>query len=345
MSTECTARTFAGGCFSPKPEKEDGDLVISASVGAGGFNRPPDVRTIQSALNEVDPTDGGPSPTLAVDGINGPLTMTAIANYQKLKLGFSDSRVDPNGPTLRTLNADRRTAPVASAGAPSRRAQAVPTLPPNPFVIPVIESLIPQIRIAIRAAIFHLDIARRHVTTSKLTLPEGPFLATERQSLRLIDRFFSLSKLQNPLPSFQRLRTAYFNMNVALNRNFEVPAVIAKSLFVINPKKFMEAKARAYTTAGGAFAGPKARNKLGLPSELIFFCENMATLTRSDQIMTAIHELAHYVSPASDPTVDPANGFFFRDTPRMDALQPQQKVRNAEHYAAFAFTAGVNKLD
>ena len=62
--------------------------------------------------------------------------------------------------------------------------------------------------------------------------------------------------------------------------------------------------------------------------------------------MTAIHEPADYVSPPADETGDPADGNFFSagDSPRMKALPPQQRIRNAEHYAAYASLCGFHKV-
>jgi len=91
----------------PAPDRPD-DLVfpisLVKSVGQGGANLPDDTRTVQQALNRVQPEQGGPTPSLAVDGIVGPKTTGAIARFQSQGLGFADARVDPDGPTLARLN-------------------------------------------------------------------------------------------------------------------------------------------------------------------------------------------------------------------------------------------------
>ncbi len=343
MTEKCTARGSDGACFHAKSEPDDGILAISGSVGAGGINKKEDVRVIQAGLNDVPVSEGGPATPLIVDGINGPLTQKAIANFQKRNLGFSDSRVDTNGPTLRALNGEGGgSADVALAGGagtkPVRPRKAKePSLLPNPLIVPLMEALLPEIKAAIRAAQFQLSLARPFVSTQKQRLPQGLFNAPARASLNLLDKVFGFFSFTNPKPVHDRLRLAFDNMGVALNRSFETAPLVSKTLFVPNTKDFMEKRARAYTTAGGAFDGPKARNDLGLPNERIFFCSNLAGATRDQIVMTAIHELAHYVSPKSDPTVDPANGFFFNDRIRMDKLQPRLKIRNAEHYAGYAF--------
>lgn len=70
---------------------------ISASVGAGGENRPDDVRAVQTLLaaRGVDP---GP-----IDGKAGPATIAAIEAFQRRFATWPDGRVDPGGRTLREL--------------------------------------------------------------------------------------------------------------------------------------------------------------------------------------------------------------------------------------------------
>src|SRR5262245_58496313 len=79
--------------------------TITAAVGtAPAPNRFEDVETIQSLLNQVPATRGGPAPLLDVDGICGPLTIGAIRKFQKHHFGWQDGRVDVNQATLAKLN-------------------------------------------------------------------------------------------------------------------------------------------------------------------------------------------------------------------------------------------------
>ncbi|HSW08390.1 papain-like cysteine protease family protein [Aquabacterium sp.] len=83
------------------------DQVISGSVGTGGANRAADVSKVQALLNGVPVGWGGPTPPLAVDGLIGPKTLTAIQQFQTVQLGTlftPDARVDPRGRTLGRLN-------------------------------------------------------------------------------------------------------------------------------------------------------------------------------------------------------------------------------------------------
>lgn len=120
---------------------------LQASVGAYGGNRRADVRTVQRLLlaHGVSP---GP-----IDGLCGRLTMGAILHFQRGFMTRPDGRVDPDGPTLRHLNATAAphgaghySAPHPSAPRPSapprasaaRRPMPSPTPPPAPAASAVV---------------------------------------------------------------------------------------------------------------------------------------------------------------------------------------------------------------
>lgn len=97
------------------------EVRIGGSVGRRGANRVPDVRSVQMLLNAHRPL--GLYGMLRVDGICGARTLAAIGLAQRRFAGLNspDGRIDPNGPTLRTLN--------AMAPAPPRAAEALHALP------------------------------------------------------------------------------------------------------------------------------------------------------------------------------------------------------------------------
>lgn len=78
---------------------------IGRSVGNDGVNLDPDVRTIQTLLNQVI---GYLAPVgmLKVDGLCGPVTIGVIIEFQRRILDFRrpDGRIDPSGKTLSKLN-------------------------------------------------------------------------------------------------------------------------------------------------------------------------------------------------------------------------------------------------
>ena len=79
-------------------------ICLNSSVGQGGRNLDPEVRLVQAMLNKVPFAEGGPSPNLNVDGLVGPLTISAITRFQRsAKLRVTDGRIDPLGPTIIAL--------------------------------------------------------------------------------------------------------------------------------------------------------------------------------------------------------------------------------------------------
>lgn len=145
---------------------------------------------------------------------------------------------------------------------------------------------------------------------------------------------------------------------MALNRSFETSPLVAPTLFVANRFKGMEKVAAAYTSAGGAFLSSKELLTLGVPANRIYLCSNLLDSITSFQVMASIHELAHYVSGAAIQIDDHVQGHFFSPVdvanlnapnptlnPQLKTLSPSSKIRDAEHYAAFAFLAGRSKLN
>ncbi len=80
-----------------------GGGIIRNSVGFGGGNLRDDVLLVQKLLNAVPPPQGGPTPSLAIDGLCGPKTCGAIRQFQTLALGSADSRIDPGQQTEMAL--------------------------------------------------------------------------------------------------------------------------------------------------------------------------------------------------------------------------------------------------
>ena len=103
--------SFRGCSYGEFPETI---ATISTSVGEGGENALDDTTTIQTLLNNVSVAAAGPHPLLAVDGKVGRLTISAIRKFQARHLGWSDGRIDPDGPTLPELRSCSQN-PVASS--------------------------------------------------------------------------------------------------------------------------------------------------------------------------------------------------------------------------------------
>jgi hypothetical protein len=78
-------------------------MPISKAVGRGGSNIKKDVRYVQALLNFWRQDNGRVQ--IKVDGLVGPQTIGAIEDFQRAKTGIVDGRVDPNGPSIKALEA------------------------------------------------------------------------------------------------------------------------------------------------------------------------------------------------------------------------------------------------
>lgn len=85
-------------------------MTLSGAVGIGGKNQPSDIRSVQTALNQLNALIV-PTRRLAVDGSLGAVparsnTVAAIEVFQKKVVGMMrpDGRIDPNGRTHRLMN-------------------------------------------------------------------------------------------------------------------------------------------------------------------------------------------------------------------------------------------------
>jgi peptidoglycan hydrolase-like protein with peptidoglycan-binding domain len=79
---------------------------LSASVGRGGVNRRGDVRYVQVLLSDWLLRKGDTE--LKCDGIAGDKTHQAISRFQREHTGVVDGRVDPQGRSIKALEALHR---------------------------------------------------------------------------------------------------------------------------------------------------------------------------------------------------------------------------------------------
>lgn len=361
--------TLQSQLFRGDPKLEAAAESDPAHIGPGATGE--HVRKIQLGLIQLDGAAIDP------DGKYGPATAAAVLAYKqkrniinptyqtqadnivgKMTITALDKEMSANeGP------ADGVPILIRSVGGTcavrSQPASGPSTFVTDPNIVFGVTHLLPQVRIAIAAAEFRLLAAAPHVTNRRQTLPGGPFTEAAQASLKLLDQVFGFFSFDNPRPVLENIRVVYRNMNVALNRSFETDPLIAPTLFVPNPQAAMEKVAAAYTSEGGAFAGPKVKMTNGLPANRIYICNNIAQNSIRFRIQAAIHELAHYVSAGKGVggISDPVNGHYFDPAdganltapkPTISAnakkLPPAQKIHDADHYAAFAMLAARDRL-
>ena len=76
---------------------------IFKSVGYHATNLAADVRTIQMLLNQTPASRGGPTAPLAADGFCSSALLGAIRNFQLVRCGYADGRIDPGDFTHNAL--------------------------------------------------------------------------------------------------------------------------------------------------------------------------------------------------------------------------------------------------
>lgn len=345
-------------CLIAVPAVGVGVIAIRASVGRGGVNRADDVRTIQAALNDVKLQNGDVLTLLAVDGIAGPLTNDAITDFQKTHTSVVDGRVDPNGPTLRALNAELgleggavELARAAPAGAPTTDPKPGPRRQiPNPYLVALVVALLPKIRAVLQITRLELASVGPFVTTQKQKLPDGLFLQGVRDSLTRLDKVFGFFSFNNPRPVYENLQRVYANMEVALNRSFDpTPQVASPMLFVPNTFVPFEKNTVAYTEAGGAFLSSKEKLAgSGDPANRVYLCSLFIGENELLSVDTVFHELAHFVSQGAFLILDQGlKGQMVvpAEKPAFDKIEPFRKVRSAGHYAFYAVSCGKSVLN
>lgn len=289
-----------------------GPIVISAPVGNGGTNRQDDVRTIQRALNDVPDADGGPLPPLAVDGASGPKTIGAIHRFQLHHFGWSsaDGRVDPDKRTLARLN--ELLGGVTETGQVAR-----------------VQGLLGRALACIRAAQRNLELAEivaggRASGTS--------LLGSREERMRLVNRHF---RVDDHPPAMRRgivqhLLTNYNRMMSVFARPGGLWGIHS---FADDPLYLGHV---AYAYRGGYFRPGTSQVEKGTRIRLdaIYLGKRFEEKTDEVCVNVIVHELAHFVG---HPYHIADHGYGWHDDPRIQRLNPQQRLLNASNYNNFAF--------
>jgi len=294
-----------------------GGRQISAPVGLGGANRPPDVVTVQELLNAVPPARGGPVPLLAVDGIAGPKTNAAIGRFQKQQLGFSDARVDPGRQTLAALNREAGQGQGAGrsslSGAEARRLQTAISTTPDALA-------------AVDKAIKLVERAQAYAAVG----PGGLFVTPEAYDF--VARHFAMQdmSLDAAMASLRFMHTIYFRMRqVVAGRPDKTTGGLmwGTNLHDIDPDPSAhDPRAKAIM--------PNTDHD-GMVTSRIYWSPGIDGEPRDRFIYILIHELAHFVDE-DDPSLEVVDkGYAFFGT--VARLSHRERLHNADNYSMMAF--------
>lgn len=301
----CIAYRFEGG---------ESAWTIEKSVGLGGVNRKEDVLKIQRLLNLIAPSDGGPVPPLAEDGLIGPKTQGAIRAFQQFHQVASDGRVDPGGPTLKKMNEVQKSSLAASNAARlARTALAMP-------------DLIARARKAKQTAESAMDF-----------LSVG--MASSKRSYDLADLHFAFGKQSQgaTLSELSFIRTTFVRViGVLTSRGSPLTGgnPFGASIFTIDPL------GRDWMAYSPMQLGDDQRDIPEVHSGHVYLCSGLDGAVMPDLFThILLHEVIHFVDDESKERRIVDHGY--RD--KAMKLPHSLRMHNSDNYALFASHAHIGR--
>jgi hypothetical protein len=347
------ARTVDRQCRHQNLATPDEVTDLSASVGAGGVNRPADVSAVQFRLNCVSAADGGPTQPLDVDGACGSLTKAAVLRFQRRYPGelLADGRIDVRKKTWKKLVA--LSDGTATAGLPKAPTAAAAGPPTNADAVMLLNAALFLSQHRLVEAIRALDVAAQEVVKceARTFFHLGPKplslfqafqeLQGELKELPTVDRCFHIAGPQMTAAgvkdTLRRVRKVYVDMfDVIVRNNFTTPAA-EKS----GTRRFIRIVSDQYMKhtypPGGAIASAPEGGWWTRNANVFHLRYNAAHVNDGDVITSLIHEMSHFVSHHSSFAIGGHHpqGLYngaFNDT-------HAQAVRNSFCYEWYAFLA------
>jgi hypothetical protein len=362
MAEQIVMRLETGGCALCDGPKSCGHAAIAGSVGRGGRNTPADVRTIQSALNGVEPAQGGPTLKLDVDGFAGPLTIAAIEKYQRRHLGWSDGRVDPDGPTIHALNGGGNA--VAQKGKPKPALPPKATAAQNKAFIEKIGGLLPQARHWVDTAQLKIDLAVDYLRRGKLN-PHDPFPSLHdigKAEFTLFNKYFRAQKLpvHTQMAQLRHVQSVYRLMQTVLTESLLAAPMFGWGVGYFQPDPADGTLASTGYVAYTFYGGWQRRRKDGTPrrsgddnyegdgklrQDTIFFPVGQLLAKSNNYLLeTIVHELAHFVGPGGPLNGNRIGDYTYDTKPNFLTVNNWTALHTAECYGYFAAEAALRKV-
>lgn len=308
------------------------DNPLTGSVGVGGRNAKHDVLAVQQMLNALSPLEGGPDPKLAEDGIVGPKTTAAISKYQKQVLGWSDGRVDTNGPTVKALTnyiVDSPTVPYGKLGAPELPAAG--SASPSSSATTAVDGAasVLHARSCMRVMEPRLNTLRWRLTRAA---PKSPMTQLLTKHFCHGHETFSGSDLAWIQHVLQEIHVYIARFNA-----FGKLPVSNVILFDAAPP----GNVIAYTVRGGNKMSTKQvqiysdKGKLKkFPGQSIWLTSLYQQQPTYEKHWTVLHEFAHFVG-GRDGTLKRVDDHAYADNAKIVTLSKFQKLHNAESLSMF----------
>ena len=310
-----------------------GDSSISGSVGAGGANRNSDVMSVQSMLNRVPASSGGPLTPLKTDGLCGPLTIAAIRRFQSANFGFNDGRVDPGGKTINRLSilTASKSGSSTASGASSARSgassfapvSAPPAAAPTPKKTPLAAAIAaaPTAKLWTSAALTQLNGLKQGLVASGgvVFIPE---------MFTAVNTHFHLDRDPSSiLVNFGRAIDVFNRISTVLSD--------PSTFFREGP----ETKDSHWADApmGGFFMGEPNHN-INIRTQFSDVgpnCQAAMLVHEGAHFCGKVNEIRHFAHEFPVPNGEPQDG----STHNYADMTADESLRNAASYAAFAIQA------
>ena len=310
------------------------DKPIGGSVGAGGANARADVVLIQTLLNSVPPSEGGPALLLAEDGIVGPRTQAAINKFQGDVLPSADGRIDVAGPTIKALSGIVCTSsavlpgrlgllarPNQAAGQPPTQGASQTAKQSTDEGKTILKDMEPRIR-TLRFKLTHqfpptVAFVNKHFATGKSTVSPGEI-------------------------SFVRSLVARIHFHVARFNAFGIQNI--DNVILFDPK---DTENLGWTVRGGDKLSTKQfqiyaehGKTIKAPGQSLFLTNLFATSASIDKQWTVLHEMAHFVGPRDDTGIE-VDDHAYAFQSKFLKLSKFKKLHNAETISLFILEACV----
>jgi hypothetical protein len=328
--TRCVRGSFVADSAEPDDTLHF-PISIGKAVGPGAPNECEDVKTIQKALNRFPDSMGGPQPKLTPNGNLDRLTMGAIEKFQRRQIGFTDQKIEPDRWMINRIN------------------ELVLTIwmtVPDRTMKKVYEMILPEARRCVQAANAALQSARP-VFDPLGALGALGTIAQAVPALTMINRHFLLDQNPKAARDFEMISELFRKILTLLHLNvdgWERTFVPAPGRFSADSMATSHVLAMCRSNGANMKGGRKAKAQDGsdvtLPNDKVMIMVPFTFASRDLQIMTVIHELAHFVGhPEGSPNEidDPPSGS--SEPSEIANLPPQKRPRLAECYATFAFEA------
>lgn len=301
-----------GGTIGPTDELISIDLPVGQGFKAKNLDK--DVRTIQGALNQIKPAQGGPTIPLKVDGKCGPKTNKAIQDFQLKQFGFPgmDGLIEPGKQTITRINQ---------------------LLFSNQPVDPAEHE-------AIKAKmVSHLDLVSKSIHAAQTSLmlamspdiPGGLDFGRGRANDR-IDRHFNLGTL-SPSARDKAIHDI-LGVFVMYSNVLLMPGALGAGAFEMDPTGDPRI---AFTFGNGFFLKDKIHPTKNIRLDRIYLGRRAFFALTDGELCAFImlHEMAHFVGfPGGTLIGDNGRGWFTDDP--IKGLNADKRLHNADSYATYA---------